>query len=52
MNEGISVQDLKRYAWELFDGDEKAIKAAEIMAGMWAVRSVRVSEIARRMPGG
>ena len=52
MDEAINLKDLKRYAWELFDGDEEGIKAAEIMAGMWAARSVRVSEIARRMPGG
>lgn len=51
MKEGLSVQDLKRFALQLFDGQEEAIKAAGIMAGMWAARSVRISEIARRMPG-
>jgi hypothetical protein len=51
MNEGITVQDLKKYAAELFDGEEEAVKAAGIMAGMWAARSVRISEIARQMPG-
>jgi hypothetical protein len=36
MNEGLSVQDLKRFATQLFNGQEKAVKAAGIMAGMWA----------------
>ena len=40
MNEGLSVQDLKRLAMQLFDGQEEAVKAAGIMAGMWEARQL------------
>ena len=40
MNEGLSVQDLKRFTLQLFDGQEEALKSAEMSAtpGIWSIR--------------
>jgi hypothetical protein len=47
----LLVEDIERFAIEIFDRHEEAKKAAPILKGILDARSPRISDISHAMPG-
>jgi hypothetical protein len=47
----LSVEDIERFAMEIFDRYEETKKAAPILKGILDARSPRISDISHAMPG-